>query len=157
MGIRMVGQGDPIAPEFGHGRGWGWQDKAAMEMGGSPVRGAGDVGATHQALKGIPSGEEQWVYMVLFANGGSPRRGQDDALDGKCDSGDGDSDGPGRATRSGQNLIMEEDGRGQDNAAMEMGGSPVRGAGRMMRWMGECDPGMGIRMGRGGRPDRGRI
>ena len=44
---------------------------------------------------------------------------------GKGDAVVWDSDGPGRATRLGPNLIMEEDGRLPDEAMEEMGGSPV--------------------------------
>ena len=104
----------------------GLPDKAAIEMGGSPVRRAGgDVGATQQGLKGIPSGEEHWEYMAMDGNGGSPWRGQDDATDGEM-----------RCRGWGFGLAGEGDpigaefdhGRGgglPDKAAIEMGGSPV--------------------------------
>jgi hypothetical protein len=54
-----------------------------MGMGGLPVRGAGgDVGATQQGRIGVFPGDEHWEYVAMVDNGGSPRRGQDDALDG---------------------------------------------------------------------------
>ena len=59
-------------------------------------------------------------------DGGPPWEGDANAIDGESNTMDGDVDGLGRATRSGENLIMDEDEEWQEEAAIEMGGSPVR-------------------------------
>jgi REP element-mobilizing transposase RayT len=104
-------------------------DEAMEEIVGSPLHTPGpNVRATHPSLSMPNSGTLLDLNIAASGTDGSPLRGQADAPDMEIDAGDGDSDGPGRATRSGENLIMDRDGRGQDQAAIEMGGSPVRGA-----------------------------
>jgi len=69
----------------------------------------GEVGATQQGRIEASVVDVRWEYGVMVGNGGSPWRGQGDAPEGKRDSVNVVSDEPGRATRYGQILIIEED------------------------------------------------
>jgi len=109
---------------------------------GSPVRGAGEVGATQAGQTGQSSGTEIQSKMDMPGRGGSPMGGQGETIDMANDTGsspygqveamdpgfdslDGVLDGPGRAIRSGENLIMNGVCLVPDEAMEGMGVSPV--------------------------------
>lgn len=105
-----------------------------MSADGSHVHNGGvlNVGATHAGHTRRIAVSEIQSYVARDGMGGSPRGGQGEAMDMEQEGGGGGRAGrreggpQSGATRYGQNLGVEGEGRLPEEAVGGMGGAPVR-------------------------------